>query len=199
MRKSKAKQAIIETAQKLIEKKGYSDLNVNKVAYVAKVSVGTLYYHFPKGKIDILETIMAQKMESYVEKFNEQEGMELLKDMSLEDALRWIFKTVIEIRRPERHFLVALQNEMLTNPDEFPEFLEKYQSSTGLQQGMGFLSEIILKSKDIDLKKLADRQEMILKLVGLLMSYQIMFPGYFGDDDDFVDVSVRVFFEILKA
>lgn len=199
MRESKAKQTIVKTAMKLIEKKGYSNLNVNEVAYVAEVSVGTLYYHFPKGKTDILTEIMAQKMKSYMKKFNEQEGMDSLKNMSLEDALRWIFKKVIELRRPDRHFLLALQSEMLTNPDELPEFLEKYQSSTGLRQGMGVISEIILQSKDIDLKKLAERQEPILKLVGLLMSYQIMFPGYFGDDNEFVDLILRIFFEVLRS
>ncbi|MHA2005485.1 MAG: TetR/AcrR family transcriptional regulator, partial [Candidatus Thorarchaeota archaeon] len=63
MRKSKAKQGIVNTAEKLIKKKGYSSLNVTDIAYVAKVSVGTLYYHFPKGKVDILAEIMSQRVE----------------------------------------------------------------------------------------------------------------------------------------
>lgn len=201
MRKSKAKQSIVETAQKLIEKNGYSDLNVNEVAYVAKVSVGTLYYHFPKGKIDVLAEIMSQKTEGFVEDFKRQDGLEKIikKDVSIDQALRWIFKKVIELRRPDRHFLSAIQSEMLAKPDEYQEFVKKYQSSTGLQQAMGVLSEVIMTSTEINLSKLVDKQEMIQKLVGLLMSYQIIFPDYFGVDDDFVDMAVRVFFEILKS
>ncbi|MHA3963219.1 MAG: TetR/AcrR family transcriptional regulator [Candidatus Thorarchaeota archaeon SMTZ1-45] len=200
MRKSKAKQAIVETGQKLIEKKGYSELNINEVAYVAKVSVGTLYYHFPKGKVDILAEIMSRKTEGFVEDFNRQEGIDKLleMDMKLDDILRWVFTKVIELRRPDRHFLSAIQSEMLANPYQYQEFVKKYQSSTGLQQAMGVLSEVLMKSKTISLSKLIDRQETIQRLVGLLMSYQIIFPDYFGNDDDFVDLAVRVFFEILK-
>jgi AcrR family transcriptional regulator len=204
MRKSKAKQGIIDTAQKLIKKKGYSSLNVTDIAYVAKVSVGTLYYHFPKGKIDILSEIMSQKLEGFVEEFNRQVGVEkvLEKEMSLDGTLRWFFKKVIELRRPDRQFLSAIQSEMLDNPSEYMAFIKKYQSTDGLQQAMGILSEAMMKaakSSEIDLGILAEKQERIQRVVGLLMSYQIIFPGYFSDDDEFVDLALKIFFEILKS
>lgn len=203
MRKSKAKQGIVNTAEKLIRKKGYSSLNVTDIAYVAKVSVGTLYYHFPKGKVDILAEIMSQKVEGFVEEFNRQMGVEkvLEKGMSLDDTLRWFFKRVIELRRPDRHFLSAIQSEMLDNPSEYMEFVKKYQSTDGLRQAMGILSEAMMKALESEaggLGKIVDKQERIQRVVGLLMSYQIIFPGYFGDDDEFVDLALRIFFEILK-
>ncbi len=43
------------------------------------------------------------------------------------------------------------------------------------------------------------RAEIIQRVVGLLMSYQIIFPGYFGDDDEFVDLALRTFFEIVRS
>jgi len=201
MRKSKAKQSIVETAQKLIEKSGYSALNINEVAYVAKVSVGTLYYHFPKGKVDILAEVMSRKTEGFVEEFNRQLGVEKLleKGMSLDDMLRWIFKKVIELRRPDQYFLSAIQSEMLSNPDEYMELIKKYQSTDGLQQAMSVLSAIMLKSEAGNQKELTGRLEIIQRLVGLLMTYQIILPGYFGEDDEFVDLAVRLFVEILKS
>jgi AcrR family transcriptional regulator len=204
MRKSKAKQAIVETTQKLVEKKGYSDLNVNEVAYVAKVSVGTLYYHFPKGKVDILAEIMSRQTEGFAKEFNRQMGVEKLleKGMSLDDTLRWIFKKVIELRRADRHFLSAIQSEMLSNPDDFIEFTKKYQSTEGLQQAMGILSEVMMKatkSETDSLSKAEDKLDRIQKVVGLLMTYQIVFPGYCGDDDDFIDLALKIFFEIMKS
>lgn len=203
MRKSKAKQSIVETAQKLIGKKGYSDITVNEVAYVAKVSVGTLYYHFPNGKVDILAEIMSQKTGSYVEEFNQQVGLEkiLEKDMSLEDTIRWFFKKVIEFRRTDRPFLSAIQSEMFANPDDYMELFKKYQSTDGLQQAMGILSEVVMKkgkSGTGSLDKVGDKQDMILRVVGLMMVYQIIFPGYFGTDDEFIDLALRMFFDILK-
>ena len=204
MRKSKAKQGIVNTAEKLIKKKGYSGLNVTDIAYVAKVSVGTLYYHFPKGKVDILAEIMSRKLEGFVEEFNRQVGVEkvLEKGMNLEDTLRWFFLKVIELRRPDRHFLSAIQSEMLDNPSEYMAFVKKYQSTDGLQQAMGILSEAMMdaaKSNEIDLGILVEKQERIQRVVGLLMSYQIIFPDYFGNDAEFVNLALRIFFEIMKS
>jgi len=204
MRKSKAKQTIVETAWKLIDKKGYSNLNVNEVAYVAKVSVGTLYYHFPNGKVDILAEIMSQKTAGNVDKFNEQLGVEKLleRGMSLEDSLRWIFKKVIEFRRPDRQFLSAIQSEMFSNPDDYMDLIKKYQGTEGLQQALGILSEVIMKASKPEAKslgKMGDTQDRIQKVIGLMMIYQIIFPEYFGNDDEFVDLALRVFLEILKS
>ncbi|MFX1606804.1 MAG: TetR/AcrR family transcriptional regulator, partial [Promethearchaeota archaeon] len=156
MRKSKARQTIVETAQKLIEKKGYSNLNVNEVAYVAKVSVGTLYYHFPNGKIDILTEIMSQKTAGNVEMFNQELGVEKLleKGMSLEDTLRWIFKKVIELRRADRQFLSAIQSEMFANPDDYMELVKKYQGTDGLRQAIGILAEVMMKAAETEAKSL---------------------------------------------
>ncbi|MFX0054872.1 MAG: TetR/AcrR family transcriptional regulator [Promethearchaeota archaeon] len=204
MRKSKAKQGIVNTAEKLIRKKGYSSLNVTDIAYVAKVSVGTLYYHFPKGKVDILAEIMSQKLEGFVEDFNKQAGVEkvLEKGMALDDTLRWFFNKIIELRRPDRHFLAAIQSEMLDNPSDYIAFVKKYQSTDGLQQAMGILSEAMMKaaeSGEVNIGKVAENLDRIQRVVGLLMSYQIIFPGYFGDDEEFVDFALRVFLEILSS
>lgn len=204
MRKSKARQKIVETAQKLIEKKGYSNLNVNDVAYVAKVSVGTLYYHFPKGKIDILTEIMSRRTAENVERFNEQLGVEKLleKGMSLDDSLRWVFKKVVEFRRTDRQFLSAIQSEMFSNPDDYMELLKKYQSTEGLREAIGILAEVMMKQAKTEAKSLAkmgEKQDRVQRVLGLLMIYQIIFPGYFGDDDEFVDLALRIFFEILKS
>lgn len=204
MRRSKAKQSIVKTAQKLIEKKGYTDLNVNEVAYVAKVSVGTLYYHFPKGKVDILTEIMSLKTVEFVEEFNRQLGVEKLleRGMGLDDTLRWIFKKVIELRRTDRQFLSAIQSEMFSNPDDFIELTKKYQSTDGLQQSIGILSEVMKKSAKpgtVKLNKIGDKMEKMQRVVGVLMMNQIIFPGYFGNDDEFVELALKIFFEILKS
>jgi AcrR family transcriptional regulator len=204
MRKSKAKQSIVVTAQKLIEKKGYSNLNVNEVAYVAKVSVGTLYYHFPNGKVDILAEIMSRKTEGYVENFKRNVGLEKVLEMgmNLEDTIRWFFKKVIELRRTDRQFLSAIQSEMFSNPDDYMELVKKYQNTDGLQQAMSILSEAMMqtaKSETSNLDKDRAKQDRIQRVIGILMIYQIIFPGYFGNDDDFVDAATRLFFELLKS
>ncbi|MFQ5833671.1 MAG: hypothetical protein ACE5H4_13265 [Candidatus Thorarchaeota archaeon] len=91
---------------------------------------------------------------------------------------------------------------MLDDPSEYMDFVTKYQSTDGLQQAMGILSEAMMKaaeSGEVDIGKLAENSERIQRIVGLLMTYQIIFPGYFGDDDEFIDLALRIFFEILRS
>ena len=204
MRISKAKQSIIETAQELIEQGGYSNLNINEVAYTAKVSVGTLYYHFPKGKIDILTEILSRKTEEYAKEFNQTIGIETFqeKDMNMDDALRWIFNRVIELRRNDRQFLTAIQGEMFSNPDEYTELVKRYRGTDGITQTMDILSEVMTKKMDSsssDLNRMEDKLERVQKIIGLLMTYQIVFPGYFGDDEEFIDQALKIFYEIMRS
>jgi len=177
---------------------------MNEVAYVAKVSVGTLYYHFPNGKVDILAEIMSQRTTGFVDEFNRQVGVDkvLEESLSLEDTLRWVFRKVLELRRPDRQFLAAIQSEMFSNLDDYLAFVEKYQSTDGLQQAMSILSEFVMKAGKSDVERLGeggDKLERVQRVVGLMMTFQIMFPGYFGDDDDFIDLALRIFFEILRS
>ena len=65
MRESKAKKRILETADGMFNSVGYADLNVNEIAHEADVSIGTLYYHFPDGKLSILMEIRRQRAEIY--------------------------------------------------------------------------------------------------------------------------------------
>ncbi len=203
MRESKAKEAIVTTAQQLIEEKGYSNLNVNELAYLAEVSVGTLYYHFPKGKVDVLAEIMSRKTEGFVSKGSQliEDDKILDKGMNLEDILRWLFYKIIELRRTDRQFLAAIQSEMFANPNGYLDLVKGYQTTDGLQQGMNVLSEVIIKVAERDNVSLGDIQDgtdRILKVVGLLMTYQIIFPGFFGKDSDFVDLAVDLFLDIIS-
>jgi hypothetical protein len=91
---------------------------------------------------------------------------------------------------------------MFSNPDDYLDLVEKYQSTDGLRQAIGILSEIMMetaKSEAKSLDKMGDKQDRMQRVVGLLMTYQIIFPGYFGDDDDFVDLALSLFLEILKS
>jgi hypothetical protein len=147
---------------------------------------------------------MSQKTARFVDEFNRQVGVEkvLEKGMNLEDALRWIFRKVLDLRRPDRKFLAAIQSEMFSNPDDYLAFVQKYQSTDGLQQAMSILSEFVMKAEKFGIKnsgEVSDKLERIQRVVGLIMTYQIMFPGYFGNDDDFIDLALRIFFEILQS
>ena len=61
--KISVREKILEVAEELIEKKGYANVSARTIAKNTKItgekgiSVGTLYHHYPRGKIDILQAI----------------------------------------------------------------------------------------------------------------------------------------------
>ena len=80
MRESKAKKKILQVADEMFKRVGYANLNVNEIAHEAKVSIGTLYYHFPEGKTSILMEIRGQIADRYEKKFAERLGSERLQE-----------------------------------------------------------------------------------------------------------------------
>ena len=84
--------------------------------------------------------------------------------------------------------------------NDYMELMKKYQSTDGLQQAMGLLSQIVMekaKSESVGLDKVGNRQDTILRVIGLMMIYQIIFPGYFGSDEEFIDLAIDLFLGIL--
>ena len=99
---------------------------------------------------------------------------------------------------------IAAYLKTIANPTRLQiiELLQKYQSTDGLQQAMSILSDVMMKVTKTErglISELEEKQVKIQRVVGLLMSYQIIFPGYFGDDDEFVDLAIKLFYEILKS
>lgn len=54
---------IYETFFNLVLKKGYHKISTNHIAKTAKISIGTIYKYFPKGKEDIMRKYFETSME----------------------------------------------------------------------------------------------------------------------------------------
>ena len=67
MKKYGARELIIQTAIKLVDINGYANTNIIEIAKKADISVGTLYYHFPRGKIDILLALIREISQDFKE------------------------------------------------------------------------------------------------------------------------------------
>ncbi|MFX1350300.1 MAG: TetR/AcrR family transcriptional regulator, partial [Promethearchaeota archaeon] len=57
MMKTTVKEKIMEIAIKLFKEEGFVNTYIKEIAAKAKVSIGTLYYHFPQGKLSIFQEI----------------------------------------------------------------------------------------------------------------------------------------------
>ncbi|MGJ8528212.1 TetR/AcrR family transcriptional regulator [Maritalea sp.] len=61
--------AILQASIRVLDREGYSAFNTNRVAEIAGVSVGSVYQYFP-SKEAILMTILRQKRQNLLDKFN---------------------------------------------------------------------------------------------------------------------------------
>lgn len=203
MRESKAKQRILETAEKAIRERGYSNLNVNDIAYMAKVSVGTLYYHFPKGKTSILVEILSQMQKDALENNKEWlENKDLLKGSGdFNQTLKKLLMMVLQVRRKDSQLLAAVQVEMLFDLEQYQEVVESYESQDTMQQGwnafVDFIAQLSLlfPEESINIK---GHERQIERVLGTLMTYQIMFPEYFGNDSDFIEMLLSILHTITS-
>jgi AcrR family transcriptional regulator len=191
MRKSEAKERILRTAEKAIRKKGYTNLNVNDIAYLAKVSIGTLYYHFPDGKTSILAELLSRMQQQAFETSGSfLQSEELLGGKTFDEVLGNLLLAVLNVRRNDRHFLAAVQIEMLADIDKYKNVVDSLESLESMNQGwkmfVGFIDNLSKKFPDesIDIK---GHEIVIERMIGTLMTYQIMFPEYFSTDSEFIE------------
>lgn len=202
MRKSKAKERILQTAEDAIREKGYSSLNVNDIAYLAKVSIGTLYYHFPDGKASILAEILSRMQQRSFESGGPLlESLDIRQGDGFDDVLGKILLVVINERRKDRYFLAATQAEMLADLSQYKDTMELYESHGTMQHGwkifVGLIARLTEQFPDsaIDIK---GHETRIERAIGTLMTYQIMFPGYLGDDNEFAKMLVKIIRVIIR-
>ena len=62
---------------------------------------------------------------------------------------------------------------------------------------MDFIDDLskMFPEKSFDIK---GHETVIERMIGTLMTYQIMFPGYFGDDNEFVENLVGMIRAIVR-
>jgi AcrR family transcriptional regulator len=190
MRKSKAKERILKTAEKKIRQKGYTNLNVNDIAYLSKVSIGTLYYHFPDGKISILAELLSRMQQNAFETNGSLLKTEEFRNgKSFDEVLSRLLRVVLDVRRKDRHFLAAVQIEMLSDIDKYEDVVESLESLESMNQGWKMFVEFIVNLSRVFPEEALDikgNEIMIERMIGTMMTYQMMFPEYFGSDSEFV-------------
>ena len=203
MRKSVAKRRILEVANKMIRQKGYATLNVNDIAYKAEVSIGTLYYHFPKGKSSILlETRkrIANQFKAELEKrLRKQEFFETVKDFK--DGLRMFLFTLLKLHRKDRQFIIAMEAEILAN-------IETYlKAINNVDLDDLFLEEInasihpikeLMKRFPKESLSTEGKEKQLHKVIDTLIHRHIYFGYNFGTDEEFIDMLTKIVYTLLN-
>ncbi len=90
----------------LILKKGYHNTSTNHIAESAKISIGTIYKYFPKGKEDIIRKYFEESMENMLE----SDDLISLNDDNIRNNLNHFITELIKYHKENRGYHLAFRS-----------------------------------------------------------------------------------------
>ncbi len=193
MSQNEGKEKILKVAIDLIMNHGYNSISTRRIAREAEISIGTLYYHFPEGKLSILYDIMASLGAKYMELVDFSELQLLVSDPERsKEYLTQAFKAIREISPLIKGFEV----ELLTNKS----FLEsaKKEYSAREYKNSYVLTELIQNY----LPNFIGQERTLSILSKLLINtiyVHIILDSFYGTDDELIDVLIRLINNFFNA
>ncbi len=172
---------IYGTFFKLILKQGYHKTSTNHVAKSAKISIGTIYKYFPKGKEDIIRKYFEESMETFLESQN----LSNMNEENIRDYLNHfvldLFKNHEENKGYNLAFRSAIQSDKILH-DAYKEkvfnfFKDKVQKLRKTNENFKQVSE----------KRLVDVFIFVYNLVNAILYHHLSVMELFDTDDKFVE------------
>ncbi|KKN06514.1 hypothetical protein LCGC14_1076550, partial [marine sediment metagenome] len=134
------KDKILKVAKDLIVKNGYSAISSRRIAKESKISVGTLYHHFPNGKLSILYEIILSFGNDFIKNFDISKVGRL---DNPEVGKAYLFK-YLESHRKFAPLINGFEIEILTNKNAIKD-LEKLMQCNEKNRLDIFLKNLFLK------------------------------------------------------
>jgi AcrR family transcriptional regulator len=202
MRESKARKRILQTADEMFSSVGYAGLNVNKIAHEAGVSIGTLYYHFPEGKLSLLMEVRRQRAEQYETSFKERFDSERLRETeTLDEGLELLLRGLIEIHREQRLVLAAMDSEVLSNLASYDRVAESVAVGELMESDAravtGVLQALLERHPGEGLS-LDSRGARLSKVMDVLIHRFVYVEQMFGSESEFIDMMIRIIRALLE-
>ena len=202
MRESKAKKKILRTADEMFKRVGYASLNVNEIAHEAGVSIGTLYYHFPKGKLSILMEIRRRVADQYERSFEERLDLgRIMEAASFDEGLGQLLMGLIEIHRESRLVLAAMDSEVLSNLASYDGVVRSVSVGELMESDarpvIGVL-EALLERHPGEGLSLDGRGARVSKVVDVLIHRFVYVESMFGSEGEFVEMMIRIVRALLS-
>ena len=184
------KERILKAAKKLIVKNGYSAVSSRKIAKESKISVGTLFYHFPKGKLSILYEIILAYGNKFIESFDISQVGEL---NNPEVGKAYLFK-YLERHRQFAPLINGFEIELLTNKNALKDLEKMMQSEKNRLDT--FLKSIFLKFYP-NVKEPEKTFNIVGRICTSLIHTHVILDNFYGTDEEFVDILYRMLIGLL--
>ncbi|MFW9900132.1 MAG: TetR/AcrR family transcriptional regulator [Candidatus Thorarchaeota archaeon] len=199
--KRTVKEKIMEVAIKLFKEEGFVNTYIKEIAAKAKVSIGTLYYHFPQGKLSIFQEIGNASTSDYTPKLKNY-GYSIENDYdSITDALYDLILALIRIHGEERDFILAIQAELFSKLDEYlkikKDIVTQEQTAAQIKLFLKPFRELIKKFPKEGLV-LDGREIQVFNVVDILIHRYTFINSTFGTEEEFIKMMTKIVLALLK-
>jgi AcrR family transcriptional regulator len=181
---------ILKAAKKLIVKNGYSAVSSRGIAKESKIGIGTLFYHFPKGKLSILYEIILAYGNKFIESFDISQVGEL---NNPEVGKAYLFK-YLERHRQFAPLINGFEIELLTNKNALKDLEKMMQSNKNRLDT--FLKSIFLKFYP-NAKEPEKTFNIVGRICTSLIHTHVILDNFYGTDEEFVDILFRMLIGLL--
>ena len=172
---------IYDTFFNLILKQGYHKTSTNHVAKSAKISIGTIYKYFPKGKEDIIRKYFEESMETFLDSQN----LSNMNEENIRDSLNHfvldLFKNHEENKGYNLAFRSAIQSDKILHNAHKEKILNIFKDKV---QKLRKTNENL---KQISEKRLVDVFIFLYNLVNAIIYHHLSVMELFDTDDKFVE------------
>ncbi len=187
------KDNILKVAKELIVKNGYSAISSRRIAKESKISVGTLYHHFPNGKLSILYEIMHSYGNEFIKNFDISKVGQL---SNPEVGKAYLFK-YLERHRKFAPLINGFEIEILTNKNALKD-LENLMQFDEKNRLDTFLKNIFLKFYP-NIKEPEKTFFIVARICTSLIHTHVILDNFYGTDEEFIDILYRMLSGILLS
>ncbi len=166
---------------KLVLEEGFHKASTNKIAKEAKISIGTLYHHFPEGKKEIIR----RYFENSVETSFDLEEFKKLNMSNISTVFRAFVSNILRNHKENKAYYIAFRSAILSD-----ESLAQAHNERVVEISTGFVNELQETSeffKSREKKRLIRSFIFIYNIINAIIYHHIVFMDLFQNDEDLVD------------
>ena len=172
---------IYEIFFKLVLEEGFHKASTNKIAKEAKISIGTLYHHFPEGKKEIIR----KYFENSVETSFDLEEFKKFNMSNIASVFRQFALNVLRNHKENKAYNIAFRSAILSDESLAQAHKERVvEISTGIVKELQETSEFF---KSREKKRLIRSFVFIYNIINAIIYHHIVFMDLFQNDEDLID------------
>lgn len=172
---------IYEIFFKLVLEEGFHKASTNKIAKEAKISIGTLYHHFPGGKKEIIR----KYFENSVETSFDLEEFKKFNMSNIASVFRQFALNVLRNHKENKAYNIAFRSAILSDESLAQAHKERVvEISTGIVKELQETSEFF---KSREKKRLIRSFVFIYNIINAIIYHHIVFMDLFQNDEDLID------------